>query len=128
HSKVKLLEAPVRVGLSDENDYPHRGTVNFVGNQFDPNTGALPVRAVLPNADHFLLPGLSVRVRLAVSEPHEALLIPDGALGEILGHRDGRGPVFVISNRNTVEARTVKVGTAKDGWHVVVEGLTAEDR
>jgi RND family efflux transporter MFP subunit len=66
-------ELPVAMGLADEKGFPHRGKVDFADNRVDPKTGTLRMRAVLPNADGLLVPGLFVRVRLTTSEPHKAL-------------------------------------------------------
>src|SRR6185369_12993138 len=54
---------PVRVGLANEAGYPHAGAVNFVDNQVDAHTGTIRARAVLPNPEHLLTPGLFARVQ-----------------------------------------------------------------
>lgn len=59
----------VKVGLSTEPDFPHEGVVDFVDNQFDPQTGTIRVRAVLPNPDGLLLPGLFARIRMLRESP-----------------------------------------------------------
>jgi RND family efflux transporter MFP subunit len=69
----RAAELPVAMGLADEQGYPHRGIVDFADNRVDPKTGSLRMRAVLPNADGLLVPGLFVRVRLTTSGPHKAL-------------------------------------------------------
>ena len=62
---------PVKVGLSIEEGFPHEGVVDFVDNQFDPKTDTIRVRAVLPNTDRLMLPGLFVRVRLPLETPRK---------------------------------------------------------
>ena len=59
-----LLKVPVDVGLQDESDFPHRGTLEYVSPGIDPATGTLLVRGVLANPDRDLLPGFFVRMRL----------------------------------------------------------------
>src|SRR5207249_10149399 len=78
---VRAAAAPVLLGLADEPDFPHRGTIDFIDNQIDPSTGTIHVRAVLPNPDRLLAPGLFVRVRVPVGEARPGLLVPDGATG-----------------------------------------------
>ena len=71
---------PVLVGLVDEAGFPHEGHMDFVDNRVDRGTGTIRGRAILPNPDGDLTPGLFARVRLPGSEPYEAILIPDAAL------------------------------------------------
>ena len=71
---------PVLLGLVDEDGFPHEGHMDFVDNRVDRNTGTIRGRAILPNPDGVLAPGLFARVRLPGSRPYEAVLIPDAAL------------------------------------------------
>lgn len=64
-SKEKL---PVHVGLATEKGYPHSGTLDFVGNQIDRNTGTVRVRAIIPNTDGLLTPGAFARVQLGTEK------------------------------------------------------------
>lgn len=54
--------------------------IDFADNRLDPKSGALRLRAVFANPDNTLLPGLFVRVRLAVGEPYKALMVPEQAV------------------------------------------------
>jgi hypothetical protein len=114
----------VAIGLSDEEGFPHRGTVDFADNQVDPQTGTLRVRAVLPNKDALLKPGAFVRVRLAVGEPHKAVLVPAEA---VMSSGEGKY-VFVVNDKDVIEERKVVLGPTHDGLRVVASGLKAEDR
>jgi len=58
HGKGSAARDPVRVGLGNEDGYPHTGTVDFIDNQVDPATGTIHARAVLANPDRLLTPGL----------------------------------------------------------------------
>src|SRR5262249_27232818 len=78
---VRAVQIPVMVALADETDFPHRGTIDFVDNQIDPSTGTIHVRAVLPNSDRLLQPGLFVRVRVPVGEARPGVLVTDRAIG-----------------------------------------------
>lgn len=110
---------PVLVGLADEEGFPRRGQVDSVDTRFDPAQGTLGCRAVVPNPDRFLLPGLFARVRLITRAPSKALLVWEGA---VLTDQ-GRNDVFVVSDRDVVERRTVRLGERLDGLRVVKEGL-----
>jgi RND family efflux transporter MFP subunit len=78
--KVDPAKIPVDIALSDEKDYPHRGYVNFTDNRVDINTGTLRFRALLENPQGLITPGLFVKVRLTVGEPHPAIMIREQAL------------------------------------------------
>ena len=55
---------PVQVGLANEEGFPHAGTMDFVDNQLNPQTGTIRARAVLHNKDGLFTPGLFARVQL----------------------------------------------------------------
>jgi RND family efflux transporter MFP subunit len=116
-----VLEAglPIVVGLVDEEGFPRRGQVDSVDTRFDAAIGALHCRAVIPNADGFLLPGLFARVRLITSTPSRALLVSEGAVLTLLG----QSYLFVVDDRDVVERRTVRLGVLHDGLRAVKEGL-----
>jgi RND family efflux transporter MFP subunit len=117
------IDLPVRMGLADEKGRPHRGRVDFMDNSLRPGTAALRVRAVLPNADGLLMPGLFVRVRLTTSAPFKALLVPEEAV--VLGK--GQASLFLVNDKSVVEERRVRLGQRHDGLRVVEEGVKAED-
>jgi len=120
----KSEKHPVRVGLADEKGFSHRGVVDFTDIRINPNTGTLRMRAVLPNKEGLLMPGLFVRVRLTIGEPYKALLVPEQAL--MIG--EGAKFVFVVTDKDVVEVRPVELGREHDGLRVVTRGLKPEDR
>src|SRR5437870_6727861 len=71
---------PVLLGLANEGGYPHRGTVNFVDNQVNPQTGTLRLRGVFANETEVLAPGYFARVRLLIGQSHGALLVTERAI------------------------------------------------
>jgi RND family efflux transporter MFP subunit len=115
---------PVLLGLGNEEGYPHRGTVNFVENQVNPKTGTIRLRGVFPNKDQVLLAGFFGRVRTPVGRPHPALLVSDRALDTDQGQK----VVYVVSDRNEVVARPVRVGALHDGLREVTDGLKSGER
>jgi RND family efflux transporter MFP subunit len=117
----------VSLGLGDEPDYPHQGTIDFVDNQIDLNTGTLRMRGVFPNPDRLLSPGLFVRIRLPMGAPHSALLVSEQSLARDQGQKF----VYVLKEVTNdkkeveyqVEYRQVKVGRLYDGLREVTDGL-----
>ena len=71
---------PVQVGLANEEGFPHSGTVDFIDNQLNPQTGTIRARAVLQNKDGQFTPGLFARVQLLASGEYSAILIEDRAV------------------------------------------------
>src|SRR6266511_4035925 len=123
HSGSREVKIPVSLGLANETAYPHQGQLDFVDNRLDPNTGTMIGRAVVPNPDQTLIPGLFARIRLPGSSKYEALLIPDAAIGSDLTQRFA----FVLNDQNTVEYRKVTLGPIIDGLRVIRDGLKPED-
>lgn len=115
---------PVRVGLANEEGYPHEGTVDFVDNQVDPRTGTIRARAVLDNSDRVFTPGLFARVQLQGSGQFKALLIDDKA---VLTDQD-RKYVYVLGPHNAAVRKDVVLGRMIDGLRVVQSGLTPKDK
>jgi membrane fusion protein, multidrug efflux system len=114
----------VQVSLADEDDFQHSGTIDFLDNQIDPNTGTQRVRAVIRNSDRLLSPGLFVRLRFPVSRPHQALLVQEEALGTDQGQRF----LYVVNDKDEVAYRRVKVGMLTHGRRVIDEGLSSGER
>jgi RND family efflux transporter MFP subunit len=114
----------VAMALANDKGFPHRAEVDYVANGVDPTTGTLRLRATLPNADGLLMPGLFVRVRLTTSKPYKALLVPERAVGR----KNEQTYVLVVTDKNKVEVRQVKVGSKHGDQMVVKEGLQAGDQ
>jgi multidrug efflux system membrane fusion protein len=115
---------PVRVGLSNEEGFPHQGEMVFVDNAIDPTTGTIRARALLQNADRIFTPGLFARVQLIGAAAHPALLIHDQA---VLTDQD-RKYVFVVGEGDTALRRDVVLGGKVDGLRIVESGLEPTDR
>jgi RND family efflux transporter MFP subunit len=114
--KIKALregQVPVGMNLAGGNDeaFPIAGTIDYVSNQLDPNTGSIQVRAVFPNADETLVAGLFGRIRMPIAAPHDALLVNDRAIGTDQGQKF----LVMINDKNEVERRIVDVGQLHDG-------------
>ena len=106
---------PVLMGLSDEEGYPHQGSMDFVDNRLSPATGSMHARAIFDNKDSRFTPGLSARIKLIGSGSYEATLVPDRAIST----DQTRKIVMVVGANNIVEPREVKTNALIDGMRVV---------
>ena len=114
----------VRVGLANEEGYPHAGTINFFDNQVNSDVGTIRVRAVLPNADRIFTPGLFVRVQFASGKKENVLLIDDKA---VMTDQD-RKYVYVVSKDNKIQRKDIVPGRMAEGLRVVQSGLAPDDK
>jgi RND family efflux transporter MFP subunit len=123
-SLAQVRQMSVSLGLVDEVGYPHEGKINFVDTRVDPNTGSVWVRGVFPNPNRLLTPGLFVRVRLPVGEPHQAILIPERALATDQGQKF----VYVVNDKNVATYRQVRVGAQHGQLRIVEGGIDVGER
>ncbi len=124
-----ITKMPVSMGLQGEDGFPHQGTINFVNNQSNLNTGTTLVRGIFPNPQpkvgHRLLsPGMFAKIRLPIGTPHQALLVRDRAIASDQGLKY----VYVIDADSKVQSRRVTTGALQeDDLRVVEEGLKPDD-
>jgi multidrug efflux system membrane fusion protein len=109
----------VRVGLADEEGFPHEGKLEFVDNQLDTRTGSVRLRAVFANEDRSMAPGLFARVQIGGGDERKELLIADRAVGTDQSHKF----VVVVDAQGKAEQRQVTLGPVVDGLRVVRGGL-----
>jgi len=119
----RVARNPVRMGLANEQGYPHTGYVDFVDNQLNPNTGTIRARAVFGNKDRFFTPGLFARIQLLGSGKFDAVLVQDGAVGT----DQDRKFVYVLKPDSTVEYRSVELGRIVDGMRVIRKGVVPDE-
>jgi RND family efflux transporter MFP subunit len=110
---------PVRVGLANEEGFPHEGHMDFVDNQLNVRTGTIRGRAVLDNKDGLFTPGMFARVQLLGIGEREAILIEDRAIGT----DQTQNFVLVLGADNKVEYRPVQLGRGLHGLRIVNTGL-----
>jgi RND family efflux transporter MFP subunit len=118
-------KAAVLLGLADEGEtYPHEGVINFVDNRLDPSTGTLRLRGVFDNHTGFLAPGMFVRVRVPIGQPHPAILATERAIGSDQGQKF----LYVVNAKNEVVYREVQIGAFQNGLRVIDSGLASGER
>jgi multidrug efflux pump subunit AcrA (membrane-fusion protein) len=98
------------VGVGAAENFPIPGVIDFVNNQLDANTGTLQVRCAFDNEKEALVAGLFARIKVPVSEPHQALLVADQAVGS----NQGQNYVLVVNDKDEIEYRAVDVGQVFD--------------
>ena len=120
----------VEVMFADNAVYPHDGTLDFSNLAVDPGTGTVSLRAVVPNPEHRLLPGMFVKLRLTMGQLDNAFLLPQATVA-----RDNQGAyVLVVDNSGKVEQRRVDThGMTRENWivtgnlangdQIIIEGL-----
>ena len=115
---------PIRLGLANEDGFPHEGYVDFVDNQLNPEAGTIRFRAVFSNKDQLFTPGLFARIRLEGSGEHPATVVLDRAIGT----DQDKKFVLVVKPDSTVDYRSVRLGRLLDGFRVVDSGLQPGER
>ncbi|QBL10503.1 efflux RND transporter periplasmic adaptor subunit [Rheinheimera sp. D18] len=111
--------------LDDDSTYAEQGSLQFSEVNVDPSTGMVTLRAVFPNKQGDLLPGMFVRARLHHGVDNNALLVPQAAVSRT---PKGQASVMLVNADNQVEARIIEVGRAvEQGWQVL-SGLKAGDQ
>jgi membrane fusion protein, multidrug efflux system len=132
--KVKVNgpdQAKVTVFLEDGTQYPVEGTLQFTDITVDPNTGSVTVRAIIPNPNSVLLPGMFVRARVDEGVDDNALLVPQTG---VTHNPQGQATALVVGSDNKVALRTIQAtrtfganwvvdGGLKEGEKVIVSGL-----
>lgn len=116
-SRPSSRDAPniVRLGLANEEGFPHEGVMNFVDNRLNPATASIRGRAVFDNKDGLYTPGMFARIQLIGSGNYAATLVPDRAITT----DQTRKVVLVVGKNNIVEQREVKPGALIDGMRAV---------
>ncbi|MGH8148088.1 MAG: efflux RND transporter periplasmic adaptor subunit, partial [Rhodanobacteraceae bacterium] len=114
----------VQIVLPDGSVYPHDGTLDFTDLAVDPTTGAVDLRAVVPNPDETLLPGMFVKIRLTLGTLHGAFLIPQSAI-----QRDNDGAyVLVVGADDKIVEKRVQLGDQHGADWIVQGGIAVGAR
>jgi RND family efflux transporter MFP subunit len=113
----------IRVRTADARDGSFEGQLDFAENRVDPGTGTVRVRAVLPNPDLVLQPGLFGTINIPGSLPYRGVLIPD----EAISADQDRRIVYVVDEAGKVSAQQVRPGPRLHGYRVIREGLEGDE-
>lgn len=120
----EINQIPVYVRMQNEAGFPHEGKLDFVNTGLNSSTGTMQFRALLPNKNYPLLPGLFVQVRIPLTKKTPRLTVPDTAI-----QYDQIGPYLLLVNKdNYVESRRVVLGSLEQGKRAITKGIDAEDK
>ena len=112
------------IRLQDEAAYNWKGRLDFTDNGISQNSGTVRARAVVPNPNYFLAPGMFGNMRLADGGTTSALLVPDAAVRT----DQARKILLVVGKDNTVAAKPVETGPLVAGLRVIRSGIAKTDR
>jgi RND family efflux transporter MFP subunit len=112
------------LALVNEQDFPHKGRIDFFDNQVNAKSGTIRLRGVFANSDRALVPGMFANVRVPAGPVVQAMVIPAVA---VTSDQDQKY-VLVANKSNMIERKDIKVGRQHGAMRVVIEGLTLEDR
>lgn len=117
--------ATVRLKLPDGSDYGITGKVQFSQVVVDPNTGTVTLRAVFPNPQSILLPGMFVNAQFAQAVQTAAILVPQQA---ITRDPQGNATLYVVGPGNRAVQRTVVTTQTYGPYWVVTQGLAPGEK
>lgn len=115
---------PAFVRLGNEHNFPHQGHLDFFDNRLDKATATMRGRAILPNPDLKLTPGLFAKVRIPGSGRTDAVLVPDSAIATDQSEKY----VYVIDAGQLVQRQKVEIGRRARGLRIVAKGLNGQEQ
>lgn len=119
----RTTPSPVLMALSTDSEYRFRGTLDFIDNSINPQTGTIRARAVFSNPDNQLIPGLFAKIKLVGSAAYDGILIDDKAVGTDLNNKF----VLIVDDKQQLQYRPVILGEKVGGLRIVTSGLKASE-
>lgn len=110
--------------LADGSTFKHKGYLNFINREVDPETGSVLVQTTFPNPDYLLKPGQYAKVVIKLKNVKGGLLIPQRCVMEL----QGQNSVYVVNDSSKVESRQIIAGDMVGDLMLVKEGLKVGDR
>src|SRR3954454_3113373 len=136
----------VLVGVTDEKEPTRKGRLDFVDNRIDQGTGTIRGRAVVPNPDLFLTPGMFGTIRIPATAPFRGVLVPDEAVAtdpdrrivwvvapdhtvpaDTLPSDEAPRIVWLAAPDHTACAHVVRMGPRIDGYRLIREGREGDE-
>lgn len=119
----EINQIPVSIGLQNEEGFPHKGHLDYVDTGLDASTGTIQMRSIFENKHYDLLPGLFVRVRIAINKPQPRLMVPDTS---VMYDQIG-AYLFTVNKNNEVIQTRITTGSREKGMIVVLTGIKSDD-
>ena len=113
----------ISLTLADGSHYPYTGEFAEYDRTMGNETGTLTIRAIFRNPEYLLVPGMYARVEIDGLSIHNAMLVPERALQQLLGE----SLVLVVQNGNTSALRKVTLGEKIGSYYIVKSGLKSDD-
>lgn len=123
--KLERDALAVQLKLEDGRLYGQTGKLQFAGVIVNPSTGVVTLRAVVPNPEGVLLPGMYVQALLPTGVAPEALLVPQQAVTRDIA---GKASVLVVDAETKVQRRPIEIDRAIGSRWMVTSGLTAGEK
>jgi RND family efflux transporter MFP subunit len=123
--KAGEQQAEVHLQLEDGSDYASAGTLQFSEVTVEPSTGSVTLRAIFPNGDGLLLPGMFVKETIQEGVAPDALLVPQQG---VTRDPTGKATALIIGDGNKVEQRTLTTTRAVGDQWLVTDGVKAGDK
>jgi len=115
----------IKLKLEDGTAYSHLGKLQSTGTTVDTTTGSITLRALVPNPEHLLMPGMYIRATLDKGTDPLALLVPQKG---VTRDSTGKATAMVVNKNGQIEVRNITVAEAVDhDWHVT-SGIDAGER
>ena len=118
-------QAVARLILEDGSEYQHPGRIQFTEVIVDSGTGSVTLRAVFPNPDGLLMPGMFIRARIEEGITDRALLVPQQA---VMRTPRGEPMAYVVNAEGIVEQRLLRTGRAIGTDWLVTDGIREGER
>lgn len=118
-------QLPIALKLEDGSTYKHTGKLTSTGTTVNTTTGAITLRALVPNPDHLLMPGMYVRAALDKGNDPDAILVPQKG---VTRNSSGQATAYVVDKENKIEQRNVVITQAVGQDWYVSSGLAVGDR
>jgi membrane fusion protein (multidrug efflux system) len=116
---------PVNIILSDDTTYPLQGELEFSEINVDESAGTVAVRALVPNPDGIILPGMFVRANFVAGMYENVITLPQSVVSRT---PTGEASVMVVKDDNTIEQRAIQVEQYNDNSWIVLDGLEEGER
>ena len=113
------------IRLENGSEYPERGQLGFSEVSVDENAGTVIVRAVVPNSDGLLLPGMFVTASFSAGLYEDVFLVPQRAVQRT---PTGDAYVLIATPENTAEQRMVRILESNGNNWIVTSGLNNGDK
>lgn len=113
----------IRLTLSNGRNYPYEGQLKTVDRALSEKSGSLTVKALLPNPQGILLPGMFTQVHIVGVVAKNALLVPQRAVQQLLDETF----VLVVDSEGKSRSKNVKLGEKVGSYYVVQSGLDDSD-